>query len=84
MGSPESAEETAALFRVYEEEHGKITGVEDSIGEGGFWANDPGLGLGLVTQAGGYVAGIWGVASEADGRRIVDQLVENLDRHGAG
>jgi hypothetical protein len=79
LGSAEAAEGAVQRWRGYEGERGKVSGNEDQVGESGFWAEDPGLGSGVVVRTGRYVAGIWGVPSEdAAARRILGQLVTNL------
>lgn len=60
LGSPEAAREAMERLREYERLQGAVLEGEPDIGAGGFRAEDPGLGSGVVTRLDRSVAGVWG------------------------
>jgi hypothetical protein len=82
LGTPESARRAFDLFSSFENERGKIL-RQGKIGEASFWAEDPGLGSGVVVLRRAYVCGLWGIkdpriakeiAVDLDGRLLSDKL----------
>lgn len=80
LGSVEAADDVMGRLRAYEEEQGKVLSEGGPIGADAFWAEDPGLGVGVVTRVGRYVAGIWGVPSKTVAREILGEFVANLEQ----
>jgi hypothetical protein len=76
--SPEEAREAVARLREYEKREGLVLGEASGVGQGGFRAEDPGLGRMLVTSSGRFVTGSWGGSSEEDMRRVLLRLVAAL------
>ncbi len=63
FGSPEAARQALERLRQYEKSQDALLEGGPEIGEGGFRAEDPGLGAGVVTRLGRSVAGVWGGGS---------------------
>ena len=77
LGTPLAAGKAYDLLYTFEENRGKIirTGKE---GDQSFWAEDPGLGLGIVIRRKTYVGGLWGVEDIPLAKGIVAELDEKL------
>jgi hypothetical protein len=76
--SPEEASAAFTRLRSYEDEHGEVLTDSPELEGTGFWAQDPGLGLGLVSLVQRDLAGIWEVTDREDALRLIRELRTNL------
>jgi hypothetical protein len=77
LKSPETASKAFGLLRSYEIDQGEIV-KEGKIGDRSFWAQDPGLGHGIVLRRLSYVAGVWGIDDVAVTQDLATALDNNL------
>lgn len=80
LASSEAAAQALERWRAYESAQGAILEGAPRFGAGGFRAQDPGLGAGLVIRDGRTLAGAWGGGSEE--RR--ESLLRALAARGGG
>jgi hypothetical protein len=79
MESVSAASRAVAMLEEYERTEGRVIGPEHTIGDGGFMAEDPGLGRVLVVRSGRVAAGTFG--GSPDGRRaraLLRRLITGL------
>jgi hypothetical protein len=77
LDNPEIARTSFHHFYSFEKQRGKL--VEgDQIGEMSFWAEDAGLGFGVVMKRLTYVAGLWGIKDVQMVKELMTELDENL------
>jgi len=77
VGSAVEAKEALGLLRAHEEQWGEVEADIDGFGEGGFRFTDPGLGPGVVTCSGSWIAGAHGAGPTDD---LVRGLLTRLPR----
>lgn len=77
LGSADKAREAFDLFRLFESERGELL-RKGEFGDSSFWAEDPGLGEGVVVLKKAYVLGLWGIDDVQRTESIVEELEENL------
>jgi len=78
LASGPAVPEAMAGLRAHHEQWGEIGEDIDSIGDGGFRFNDPGLGSGAVVSTGPYVVGIHGGLPTEVQMNLLGRLVDNL------
>jgi hypothetical protein len=77
--SASAARQAVAMLREYEQKEGRIAGDVDNIGDGGFRAEDPGLGPALVVRSGHVAAGTFGGSPGGrQARRLLRRLIAGL------
>ena len=77
LGSAPEAEEALEHLRSHEEQWGEVGADIDGFGDGGFRFTDPGLGPGVVTRSGSWIAGAHGAVGSDD---LVRGLLTRLPR----